>query len=94
MGAGAMTRDDIIRLAREAGAATGRHSPYQKNESIMPLCMDVERFAALVAAAEREACAKIADGQLMNQTQLLTSPPQSGAAWTIAAAIRARGESK
>jgi uridine phosphorylase len=56
-----MTRDDIIRLAREAGAATGRHSPYQKNESIMPLCMDVERFAALVAAAEREACAKVCD---------------------------------
>ena len=56
-----MTRDDIIRLAREAGAATGRHSPYQKNESIMPLCMDVERFAALVAAAEREACADICE---------------------------------
>jgi hypothetical protein len=56
-----MTRDDIIRLAREAGAATGRHSPYQKNESIMPLCMDVERFAALVAAAEREACALVAE---------------------------------
>jgi hypothetical protein len=49
-----MTRDDIIRLAREAGAATGRHSPYQKNESIMPLCMDVERFAALVAAPLEE----------------------------------------
>jgi hypothetical protein len=45
-------------------------------------------------SAEREACAKIADGQLMNQTQLLTNPPQSGAAWTIAAAIRARGENK
>jgi len=58
----------------------------------------LEDFCKLVsaraAAAEREACAKIADGQLMNQTQLLTSPPQSGAAWTIAAAIRARGESK
>ena len=58
----------------------------------------LEDFCKLVsaraAAAEREACAKIADGQLMNQTQLLTNPPQSGAAWTIAAAIRARGESK
>lgn len=53
-----MTRDDIIRMAREAGAATGRHSPYQKNESIMPLCMDVERFAALVTAAEREKVAE------------------------------------
>jgi len=56
-----MTHDDIIRMAREAGAATGRHSPHQKKESIMPLCMDVERFAALVAAAEREACAELCD---------------------------------
>jgi hypothetical protein len=88
-----MTRDDIIRLAREAG--------FEVNFDIWAVSVDgihinkhLERFAALVAAAEREACAKIADGQLMNQTQLLTNPPQSGAAWTIAAAIRARGESK
>jgi hypothetical protein len=82
-----MTRDDIIRLAREAGAATGRHSPYQKNESIMPLCMDVERFANLVAAAEREACAKTCD-------QLSWSHPDeiTRVAFTMAAdKIRARG---
>jgi hypothetical protein len=44
-----MTRDDIIRLAREADA-------WQ-----LPHLIDhdgLERFAALVAAAEREACAK------------------------------------
>jgi hypothetical protein len=78
-----MTRDDIIRLAREAGAATGRHSPYQKNESIMPLCMDVERFAALVAAAEREACAKIAEFY-----EPICDRCPSG----VATAIRAKGE--
>lgn len=55
-----MTRDDIIRMAREAGGAditshgwtswVGTHSTEF-----------LERFAALVAAAEREACLKICD---------------------------------
>lgn len=40
-----MTRDDIIRMAREAGIYPANH------ETISML----ERFAALVAAAEREA---------------------------------------
>lgn len=47
-----MTRDDIIRMAREAGygdAMTDLHAPA------------LERFANLTAAAEREACAKEAD---------------------------------
>ena len=48
-----MTRDDIIRLAREAGDDV---------EHTLPSDMDfLERFARLVAAAEREACAEIAD---------------------------------
>ena len=62
-----MNRDDIIRMAKEAGWAT-----YGDN-----LYPPLERFAALVAAAEREACAKLA------------GPHLNGA---IAAAIRARGE--
>ena len=44
-----MTRDEIIRLAREAGygeAMSELHAPA------------LERFATLIAAAEREACAK------------------------------------
>ena len=49
-----MDRDDIIRMAREAGIG-----PVYGYESI-------ERFAALVAAAaraeENEACAKVCDG--------------------------------
>jgi hypothetical protein len=86
-----MTRDDIIRLAREAGAATGRHSPYQKNESIMPLCMDVERFAALVAAAEREACAKVCD-QSVDAEYATGKVDHNEIGWTqfCAIAIRAR----
>jgi hypothetical protein len=48
-----MNKEDIIRMAREAGEAEGMaefvfHSV-------------IERFAALVASAEREACAKQLD---------------------------------
>ena len=66
-----MNRDDIIKLAREAGwqYADG-------DNGYNPLW----RFAALVAAAEREACAEICD--LWNATH----PDR------LAAAIRARGE--
>jgi len=52
----------------------------------------LERFAALVAAHERGACAKLADEQLMNTSALMSMPPKSSAAWNIAIAIRARGQ--
>ena len=48
-----MTREDIIRMAREAGKV-------RPGVEYMPLEV-FERFAALVAAAEREACAKACD---------------------------------
>ena len=66
-----MTRDDIIRMAHEAGIVQGSADL-------------LERFAALVAAAEREACAKIADRYA---DDWLTSQT----AKVCAAAIRARG---
>jgi hypothetical protein len=44
-----MTKDDIIRMAQEAGLVMYDYSD-----------PSLERFAALVAAAEREACAQIA----------------------------------
>jgi ethanolamine utilization microcompartment shell protein EutS len=50
-----------------------------------------EKFAALVAAAEREACAKIADSEIKNTAILTVNPGKSAAAWDIANAIRARG---
>ena len=45
-----MNRDDVTRIAREAGfvGMDGDHGA-------------LRRFAALVAAAEREACAKVCD---------------------------------
>jgi len=52
-----MTRDDIIRLAREAGWKPLGENP--KTEFTFFLD-NLERFAALVAAAEREACAEVA----------------------------------
>lgn len=48
-----MKQEDIIRMAREAGFADTQgtvHAAYQ-----------LEHFAALVASAEREACAKVCD---------------------------------
>ena len=43
-----MTKEDIIRMAREAGLFT--------HKEVQP---ELERFAVLVAAAEREECAKV-----------------------------------
>jgi hypothetical protein len=65
-----MTRDDITRIAREAGFVGFDGD----NGSL-------RRFAALVAAAEREACAKVCE----DKNTLLAWP-------TYAAAIRARGQ--
>ena len=49
-----MTRDDIIKLAMRAGIA-----PLMTNKPVMYPSPDaIERFATLVAAREREACAK------------------------------------
>ena len=46
-----MNREDIIRLAREAGEAEG-----MAEFVFHPV---IERFASLVVSAEREACAKM-----------------------------------
>ena len=47
-----MTQEDIIRMAREVYGETDFH------ESAL---FHLTQFAALVAAAEREACAKVCD---------------------------------
>jgi hypothetical protein len=50
-----MTRDDIIRMAGEAELSNGfRNLGY-------PYFPELERFAKLVAEAEREACAKVVE---------------------------------
>jgi hypothetical protein len=81
-----MTQDEIIEMARQVGVnATG-------NEYWPFFIEELEAFAKLVAEKEREACAKEADKRLHDYTMLTSNPPQSGAAWSIASAIRARGQ--
>jgi len=72
-----MNRDDIIRMAREAEC-----SETWGGYSFLFTVEELERFAALVAAAEREACAKVAE-----EPYEFTSSEVH----RIAAAIRAMG---
>jgi hypothetical protein len=74
-----MNRDDIIKLAMEADVWVAGLEPYQSR---------LEHFAALVAAAEREACAKVCEEEAGGSNTVR----ESLAAVTCAAAIRARGE--
>jgi hypothetical protein len=77
-----MTRADIIRMAREAGATVssfhGRFVMYPD---------DIERFATLVAAAEREACAQVCERRYMGDNSR-----EDMEARRCAEAIRARGK--
>ena len=96
-----MTRDDIIRLAREAGIHHAHDSeghwdgltdeevvdrlPRFKREleyADKRIMQILERFAALVTAAEREACAKVCDDW----------PNGRDDVYSIGVAIRARGQ--
>jgi hypothetical protein len=54
-----MTRDDIIRMAREAGMEHREHADEVNSEYCDGVHLDdLERFAALVAAAERNKLAQ------------------------------------
>jgi hypothetical protein len=92
-----MNQEDIIRMVREAGWS-GIYTQWRepdgspdwtpvKESLTVPVTMEqIERFAALVAAAEREACAKVCD-------VLAVHPEYASDITKVAAqAIRARGE--
>ena len=88
MAAYAVNRDDIIRMAREAGFSIF------KDEEVWGCCdsfitEQLERFAALVAASEREACAAIAEKTVCD-THLPTGVKIYG--YKAAVAMRARGQ--
>ena len=70
-----MDREDIIKLAREA-EIEGFFAPN------WDYGQKIERFAALVAAAEREACAKVCEDMDHNGVMIAAD---------CATAIRARG---
>jgi hypothetical protein len=78
-----MNREDIIRMAVEAGARDCANPDKWDIWEIRDT--DLERFANLVAAHEREACAKIADAW---QTEVLNPRYHCD----CATAIRRRGE--
>lgn len=87
-----MNCDDICRMAREAGAYTPERYP----DEFRMDANDLERFASLIAAAEREACAKLCDAEC-NPTPYeghITSYQAGGyiVAEYLATAIRARGQ--
>ncbi len=54
-----MNRDDIIRLAKEVDAEISAFIDYHYDQEMVVFSKgQLERFAALVAAAEREGCAR------------------------------------
>lgn len=84
-----ISRDDVIRLAREAGFDVERWAEGDFVLSPAPagagMNAELERFAALVAAAEREACAAECEARHANGSRKHTHPDD------CAAAIRERG---
>jgi hypothetical protein len=83
-------RDNIIKMAKEAGllrASNGWTEPHRCGVS------ELERFAALVAAAEREACAAVCC-DMIDAEYKTGKVDHNEMAWTQACAnaIRARGE--
>jgi len=85
-----MTHDDVIRMAREAGFWVDSNGIINGGDNAAGL-LD---FAVLVAAAEREACAKLCEeGMFLEGFGAKTEEPMDkriGKA--IANAIRARGD--
>jgi len=92
-----MTPDDIIRMALEAGFLDRKESCPLSGESRFdeeicvgeyPVGEIVERFAALVAAHEREACARVCEN-IEDHDETIDDIYYSD---HYANAIRARGE--
>ena len=76
-----MNKEDITRMAREAG---------WPDSLIAPVIMaKLTEFAALVAAAEREACAKVCEKRAATGECYIEGSAEADG---CAAAIRARGE--
>ena len=81
-----MNRDDIIRMAREAGFEV-----YETDVWITDgwWLEELERFAALVAAHERRACVKVCEELL---TIISSGDEHMDGVTDCIVAIRARGE--
>jgi hypothetical protein len=87
-----MNREEVIRLAREAGAGEPE-SLYGRTDYVVMTWFELERFAALVAAAEREKWPNL--DPVINWLENGCDPKEAAKELRLyAAAIRARGESK
>ena len=90
-----MDHEQIIRMAREAGLRVGTNlsgvvlvgSPAEIGLAHLTI-EELERFAALVAKHEREACAKACD----EREEIFQRYYTKGLPALCAAAIRARGQ--
>ena len=92
-----MTRDDIIRLAKEAGfiRVVSIEEGGAVTTTVAPI-EELERFAAFVTTDEREQCAKLCDDLERKKWETITTGGEltGVSARDCAAAIRARGESE
>ena len=77
-----MTQDEVIRIARDVWGAAAALLQFA----------DIERFAALISAHEREQCAKVCD-EIANELVTLACDSEAHGAGGCSTAIRARGES-
>jgi hypothetical protein len=77
-----MTRDDIIAMVQEVIVTDSNDNPFDFRLTTVE---QIERFAGLVAAAEREACAKVCEAHV--GIWIIPAGPKE-----CAAAIRARGQ--
>ena len=85
-----MTRDDIIRWAKEAGWKRVGHNP-DTGPAFPVLIGNLERFAALVAAQETEACVRACESVVVYYSKQ-GKPKATDIAWECVDAIRARGK--
>jgi hypothetical protein len=86
-----MTREELLKLAHEAATEDGSTNREDGKNVVLYAAKTnrfLERFAALVAEAEREACAAVAD---KHSEECYVGDSDWYEARNIAKAIRARG---
>jgi hypothetical protein len=100
-----MNSDEVIRMAEEAGLvrfeggeleaygiAEASHDDHSRACWRIADEQRLKHFAALVAAAEREACAKAAEERLLDKANCTAEQMYEMLKKSIAEAIRARGQ--
>jgi hypothetical protein len=86
-----MNREDIIRMLQEAREQVAKELP----PNTFDLDLFHERFAALVAAAEREACAKVCESLPLEwEDQPNIAQAELATMMDCALAIRARSDAE